>query len=104
MALRIKKNDLVEVISGKDKGRRGKVLSVMPKTNRALVEGINQMKKHTRGRGPQKPGGIITLEAPIDLSNLMLVDPKLDVPTRFRTEERDGKKVRVSKKSGEIIP
>jgi large subunit ribosomal protein L24 len=103
MALRIKKGDTVEVIAGKDKGKRGQVLAVQPTKERAVVEGVNLMKKHRRPRGAQDPGGVITVESAIQLSNLMLIDPKLDVPTRFRTEVRDGKKVRVSVKSGELI-
>lgn len=104
MALRIKKDDLVEVIAGKDKGARGKVLAVFPDKDRAIVEGVNLIKKHRRPRSQQDQGGIISIEAPLHLSNLMLVDPKLDVPTRFRTAVGDdGKKYRVSVKSGERL-
>jgi large subunit ribosomal protein L24 len=104
MALRIKKDDLVEVIAGRDKGARGKVLSVNPSKNRALVEGVNMVKKHRRPRSQEDQGGIISVEAPIHMSNLMLIDPKLDVPTRFRTAlDESGKKVRVSTKSGERL-
>jgi large subunit ribosomal protein L24 len=103
MSLRIKKGDQVEVITGRDKGKRGSVLAVLPQKGRALVEGINMIKKHRRARGADKPGGIISLEAPIHLSNIMLIDPDTDEPTRFRSEVRDGKKVRVSVKSGKVL-
>jgi len=104
---RIKSGDLVEVIAGKDKGARGKVLRVINKTNRVVVESVNVMKKHQRpmqaGRRNIQPG-IIEFEAPLDLSNVMLVCPHTDKPTRvgFRMNA-DGVKVRYSKKSGKDI-
>ncbi len=104
MAAKIKKGDRVQVLSGRDRGQRGEVLAVMPKENRALVQGINVVKRHQKPRGLNAPGGIQKKEAPIHLSNLALIDPASDKPTRvgFKTLE-DGKKVRVSKRSGEVI-
>lgn len=103
MAAKIKKGDRVVVLAGKDKGRNGEVIRVMPKEGRALVRGINQVKKHQR-QTAQTEGGIITMEAPIQLSNLALEDPKDGKPTRvgFKTQE-DGTKVRYAKRSGEVI-
>ena len=114
--LRIKKGDTVQVIAGKadDKGRTGKVIAVYTETQRVLVEGINRIKKHTKvgtsGRGA-KTGGIITTEAPVHISNIMLVDPDTKKPTRvgIRTEtvERDGRektvRIRVAKRSGKDL-
>ena len=104
MAARIRKGDRVEVISGAHKGKRGEVLKVIPKENRAVVQGVATVKRHTKPRGVGQPGGIVEREAPVHLSNLMLIDPKTDRPTRvgFRILE-DGKKVRVAKRSGEVI-
>ena len=104
MAARIKKGDQVVVITGADKGRRGEVLQVMPKDDRAVVRGIRVVKRHTKPTGMGQPGGIIEKEGPIHLSNLMLVDPKSDKPTKvgFRVIE-GGQKVRVAKATGEVI-
>ena len=104
MAARIRKGDTVAVISGSDKGKRGEVLSVMPKDNRAVVQGVNVAKRHTKPTGMGQPGGIVEREASIHLSNLMLVDGKTDKPTRvgFRVLE-DGRKVRVAKATGNVI-
>jgi len=109
MALRLKKGDLVQVISGKDKGSRGVILRVLPQDGKAVVEGINLIKRHQRPRSQQDPGGIITKEAPIQLCNLMIVDPQTDKPTRFGTkitkaEDGSTKKVRFSKASGVELP
>ena len=100
---KIRKGDKVVVLAGKDKGRTGEVLRVMPKDDKAVVRGINQVHRHQRQTQSQE-GGIITKEAPIHLSNLALVDPKDGKPTRvgFRIE-KDGSKVRVAKRSGEVI-
>ncbi|MFP4379809.1 MAG: 50S ribosomal protein L24 [Candidatus Sumerlaeia bacterium] len=103
MALNIKKNDTVYVKSGRDRGMTGRVLQVMPKEDKALVEGVNIVRKHQRQRSQQDPGGIVSREAPIPLSRLLLVDPKTKEPGRFRTEVRDGKKVRVHVKSGNVV-
>ena len=104
MAARIRKGDTVLVISGADRGRRGEVLRVFPKENRAVVQGANVATKHTKPQGLGQPGGIVHVEAPIHLSNLKLIDPKTDKPTRvgFRVLE-DGRKVRVAKRSGDLI-
>ena len=104
MAARIKKADQVVVITGADKGRRGEVLQVMPKDERAVVRGVRVVKRHTKPSGMGQPGGIIEKEGPIHLSNLMLVDPKSDKPTKvgFRIIE-GGQKVRVAKATGEVI-
>jgi large subunit ribosomal protein L24 len=103
MSLRIKKEDTVYVRNGKDRGRTGRVLMVMPEEGKALVEGINIMHVHERQRSQNQPGGIVEREAPISLSRLMLVDPKTGEPGRFRVEERDGQKVRVHVKSGNVV-
>ena len=104
MAARIRKGDNVLVISGADRGKRGEVLRVMPKADRAVVQGVNVAKKHTKPRGMGQPGGIVEVEATIHLSNLKLVDPKSDTPTKvaFRVLE-DGRKVRVAKANGNVI-
>jgi large subunit ribosomal protein L24 len=104
MAAKIRKGDRVEVISGADKGKRGEVLRVIPAENRAVVQGVAIAKRHTKPKGMGQPGGIIEKEAAVNLSNLMLVDPKSDKPTRvgFKLLE-DGKKVRVARVSGEVI-
>ncbi len=103
MAAKIKKGDRVVVITGRDKGKTGEVVQVMPTEERALVRGVNLVKRHTR-QSMNQEGGIISKEAPIHLSNLALIDPKSDKPTRvgFRLLE-DGKKVRVAKPSGEVL-
>ncbi|MFN6999015.1 MAG: 50S ribosomal protein L24 [Elioraea tepidiphila] len=104
MAAKIRKGDRVEVISGAHKGKRGEVLKVLPKDSRAVVQGVAMVKRHTKPSGMGQPGGIVEKEAPVHLSNLMLLDPKTDRPTRvgFRILD-DGKKVRVAKASGEVI-
>jgi large subunit ribosomal protein L24 len=100
---KIRKGDKVVVLAGKDKGRSGEVLSVQPKEDTALVRGINVVVRHQRQTQAQQ-GGLIRKEAPIHLSNIALADPKDGKPTRvgFRLEA-DGKKVRVAKRSGEVI-
>lgn len=101
---RIKKDDQVVVIAGKDKGKTGKVLAVFPENQRALVETINMVKKTRRKSQKDPQGGIIDIETPIHLSNLMLLDKKTNKPTRVRFDvQKDGSKSRISKKSGEVI-
>ena len=102
--LKIKKGDTVYVLAGDDKGKTGRVLNVLPEKGKAIVEGVNLVSKSTKPNAKAPQGGIIKKEAPIDLSNLAVVDPKSGKPTRvgFRFNE-DGKKVRYSKKSGEEI-
>ena len=102
--LHIKKGDLVYVISGESKGQQGKVLSVLVKKERALVEGVNMVSKHTKPNSKYPQGGIIKKEAPIHISNLMLIDPTTGKPSRIGRKLNDkGKLVRFSKKSGEEI-
>lgn len=98
----VKKGDTVIVISGNYKGKQGTVLKVNTKDNRVVVEGVNVVSRHTRPSQANPDGGIIKKEAPIDASNVMLVDPKTNKPTRVHFEEKDGKKVRVAK-SGSVI-
>ena len=102
--LHIKKGDTVVVITGNNKGQKGRVLEVIRKTDRAIVEGVNMIKKHTKPNAESPQGGIIEKEAPVHISNLMLVDPKSGEPTRIGKRLDDkGKLVRFSKKSGEEI-
>jgi large subunit ribosomal protein L24 len=103
MAAKIRKGDRVMVLTGRSKGRTGEVVQVMPKEGRALVQGVNMAKRHTRA-SQKTMGGIVEQEAPIHLSNLAHVDPQSGKPTRvgFRVLE-DGSKVRFAKRSGEII-
>ena len=102
--LHIKKGDNVVVINGNSNGQKGKVLEVIRESNRAIVEGVNMVKKHTKPNAASPQGGIIEQEAPVHISNLMLVDPKTGAPTRVgRRQGPDGKLVRYSKKSGEEI-
>ncbi|ABI61463.1 50S ribosomal protein L24 [Granulibacter bethesdensis] len=104
MAAKIRKGDQVVVISGEDKGKRGEVLRVIPRENRAVVRGVAVAKRHLKPRGMGQPGGIQEQEAPVAISNLMLVDPKSDKPTRvgFRILD-NGNKVRVAKVTGQVI-
>lgn len=100
---RIKKGDKVVVLTGKDKGRTGEVVQMMPKRDRAVVSGINMIKRHQR-QTAQNEGGIITVEAPVHLSNLALADPKDGKPTRIGIKKLDdGRKVRFAKRSGDVI-
>lgn len=100
----IKKDDLVVVLSGKDKGKKGTVLSADPKNGKVIVEGVNVAKRHLKARKPGEEGGIIKKETPIYASKVMRVCPKCDKPTREAHKIlNDGKKVRVCKKCGETI-
>ena len=99
---KIRKGDNVVVLTGKDKGRNGEVLRVMPKDDKAVVRGVNMIRRHQKQSQSQE-GGIISKEAPIHLSNIAVLDPKDGKATRVGFEERDGKKVRVAKRSGEVI-
>jgi large subunit ribosomal protein L24 len=100
---KIRKGDKVVVLAGKDKGRTGEVLSVAPKDDKAIVRGVNMVRRHQKQSQSQE-GGIITKEAPIHLSNIALADPKDGKPTRVGFQiQKDGKKVRVAKRSGEVI-
>jgi large subunit ribosomal protein L24 len=102
-AQRIKKGDKVVVLSGKDKGRTGEVVKAMPKDGKVLVSGINVHARHRKPSQTNPQGGIDRKEAPLHVSNVAIADPKTGAPTRVRFEERDGKKVRVAVKSGELI-
>ncbi|HUB96570.1 MAG TPA: 50S ribosomal protein L24 [Stellaceae bacterium] len=101
--LKIKKGDQVIVISGKDKGKSGEVIRVLPEENRAFVQGVNMIKRHTR-QAPGEPGGIIEKEAAIHISNIAHLDPRTQKPTRvgYRFLD-DGRKVRFAKRSGEVL-
>jgi len=103
-SLKIKKGDHVIVIAGRDKGKHGEVVEMLPKEERAIVRGVNVVRRHQRQTASQE-GGIISKEAPIHISNLALEDPKDGKPTRvgFKLLD-DGKKVRFAKRSGEVIP
>lgn len=102
MAAKLKKGDKVVVLAGKDKGKEGEILQVMPKDGRAIVDGVNIVIRHTR-QSQTEQGGRIPKPAPIHLSNLAYVDPKEGGATRVGFKEVDGKKVRFAKKSGEVI-
>ncbi|MDX9859405.1 MAG: 50S ribosomal protein L24 [Rhodospirillales bacterium] len=101
--VKIKKGDQVVVLAGKDKGKKGEVLKVLPKDNRAFVQGVNMIKRHTRPTQTQA-GGIVEREASIHISNLAFVDPKTGEPTRIGYKFLDdNRKVRVARRSGEVI-
>ena len=103
MAAKIRKGDRVIVTTGRDKGKKGEVLRVFPADNRALVTGVNLVKRHQR-QTPRQQGGIVSKEAPVDLSNLSHIDPKSGEATRVGFKVlNDGRKVRFAKKSGEVI-
>jgi large subunit ribosomal protein L24 len=103
MSAKIKKGDRVVVLAGRDKGRQGQVLRVLPKEDRAYVGGINMVQRHTRPTQADPQGGIKNKEAAIHVSNLALIDPKSGAPTRVGFKVEGDKKVRVAKKSGEVI-
>jgi large subunit ribosomal protein L24 len=99
----IKKNDLVEVNTGEEKGRRGRLLEVIARKQQAIVEGINLVKKHQRARSQTKPSGIVTVPAPIHIANLVLICSKCGKKTKVRKEKIEDRKARICKKCGEII-
>ena len=104
MSFRVKKDDLVQVITGEAKGERGKVVEIDVKKGRVKVEGVNVVKRHTKPSQTNPQGGIIEKEAFINVSNVMLIDPKTDTPTRIGASIlEDGKKVRIAKKSKEQV-
>jgi len=103
MAQKIKKGDTVVILAGKDKGRAGEVTRVIPKEDKVVVSGINVHARHRKPTQVNPQGGIERKEAPLHISNVAVADPKDGKPTRVRFEERDGKKVRVAAKSGELI-
>ena len=103
--MKIRKNDQVEVISGKDRGTRGRVLRVSRPNSRVLVEGVNVIKRHTRAN-PQKniQGGVVEREAEIHVSNVMLIDPDTDKPSRIGSKAlEDGSRVRITRRSGAVL-
>ena len=100
---KFKKGDKVLVTTGRDKGKTGEILKVLPKKHRVIIQGVNKVKRHTRPTNTS-PGGVLDIEATIDVSNLSHLDPKDDTPTRVGFKLlKDGRKVRFSKRSGEII-
>ena len=103
-AVHVRKGDTVRVMRGDDKGREGRVIKVFTKTGRVLIEGVNIVKKHRRARRPEEQSGIIEMPAPVNASNVMLLDPKTGAPTRTRARvDADGTKERVGVKTGEPI-
>jgi large subunit ribosomal protein L24 len=109
MALRIRRDDTVRVIAGKDRGRTGRVKSVDPKHDRVYVEGVNIVKRHIKPRTlrdtqrAQELGGIVEMEGPIHVSNVMLIDPESGEPTRVQVTREGGRRIRVAQKSGKEI-
>ncbi|HEV7845139.1 MAG TPA: 50S ribosomal protein L24 [Thermoleophilaceae bacterium] len=109
MGLRIRRDDTVRIIAGKDRGRTGRVLRTDPKRDRVFVEGANIIKRHTKPRTlrdtqrAQELGGIVEMEGPIHVSNVMLIDPDSGEPTRVTVTREDGKRKRIAKKSGKEI-
>ncbi len=103
MAQKIRKGDTVVILAGKDKGKTGEVTKVIPKEDKVLVSGVNVHARHRKPTQLNPQGGIERKEAPLHISNVAIADPKGGEPTRVRFEERDGKKVRVATKSGELI-
>ena len=102
LKFKIKKGDQVVVLSGDDKGKTGEVVKAMPKEGKVVVQGVNLVKRHTKP-SQTTPGGIITKEAPLHVSNVAIVDPKSGKASKVGYKEVDGKKVRVARKSGEVI-
>jgi large subunit ribosomal protein L24 len=99
---RLQRGDLVRVTRGNDKGKQGRVKRVIAETNKVIVEGVNLVKRHTKATA-QRAGGILEIEAPLQASNVMPVDPQTGKPTRVRVKVQDGKKVRVAKSGAEIV-
>jgi large subunit ribosomal protein L24 len=100
----LKKNDLVMVIAGREKGKSGRILKVFPRKNRALIEKVNFIKRHTRPSGQTRQGGIVEKEAPIHVSNVMVICEKCNLPIRVGKKILDdGRKVRICKKCGELL-
>lgn len=99
----IKTGDKVRVISGKDRGQEGTVIKVISAKNRIVVEGVNKIKKHQKPTNVNPQGGIVDIEAPIDASNVMFLDPSTNEPTRLGVRREDGKRVRYAKKSGKDL-
>ena len=103
--MHVTKGDTVRVVRGDDKGKEGKIIRVYRKTSRVVVEGVNIVKRHRKARRAEEQSGIVDFPAPIHASNVMLLDPKQDKPTRTRRKiDEDGTKERIAVKSGEAIP
>ena len=102
-ASKIKKGDRVVVLSGKDKGKHGEVTKAMPKDGKVVVSGVNVITRHRKASQANPQGGLERVEAPLHVSKVAIEDPKTGKPTRVRFEERDGKKVRIAVRSGELI-
>ena len=102
-SMHVKKGDTVKVISGKDKGKQGTILEAYPSKTRVLVEGVNMVNKHAKPSQANPQCGIINQEAPIHASNVMPIDPKTGDPTRVGYKVENGKKVRIAKRSGEVL-
>jgi len=103
MAMKIRKGDTVVVLSGKDKGKTGEVTKVIPREDRVVVSGVNVHVRHRKPSQLNPQGGLERKEAPLHISNVAVADPKTGAPSRVRFEIRDGKKVRIAAKSGELI-
>jgi large subunit ribosomal protein L24 len=103
MKFHIKKDDLIEVNTGVEKGRRGRILEIIPEKNQAIIEGINLVKKHQRARSQTKPSGIVTVPAPIHISNLVLICSKCGKKTKIKRDKIEDRRVRICKECGEII-
>ncbi len=101
--MKIKTGDTVRVMRGKDAGKEGKVIKVLFNTDKVIVEGVNMIKKHQKPSNTNPKGGIVDKEAAIHVSNVMLLDPETNKPSRIGSDLKDGKKVRVAKKSGAVI-
>jgi large subunit ribosomal protein L24 len=99
----IKKNDLVEINTGEEKERRGRVLEILPEKNQAIIEGINLVKKHQRARSQTKPSGIVTVPGPIHISNLILICPRCGKKTKVKRDKIENRRIRLCKECGEII-
>ncbi len=102
--MKLKVGDKVKVIAGSSKGKEGKIVKTFASENKVIVEGVHLVKKHKKGNG-QETGGILEVEAPINASNVMIIDPKTKKPTRigYKKDEKSNKKIRISKKSSEKI-
>lgn len=101
--MKIRTNDKVKIIAGKDKGKTGKVLRVYRDGQKVMVEGINIVKKHVKPGGANKEGGIVSIEKPVNISNVMFVDPKTNEPTKLGYKVIEGKKYRLNRKTGDVI-
>jgi len=101
--MKIRTNDKVKIIAGKDKGKIGKVLKVLLEKNKIIVEGVNIVKRHVKPGAISKEGGIVSIEKPINVSNAMYFNEKIKEPVRLSTKVIDGKKYRICKKTGEVI-